>query len=667
VDASIETIRAARRELDDVIGEIRMTPGNEDFLAAPTFDDISAVATAEHPLVYLAAADLGGVGLVVRGPDVEHVPLGGLSADVLRTRVSHYLSTYDAYRREPEAGRERWRRELDQVTGWLWPNVMGPVLDALGQITRAVFVPGGLLGLLPLHAAWTADSNRPGGRRYALDSMVITYTPNARALKAARILAQQPVDRLLAVADPPHVPALVPLPLARVEAELAAHYLTHSVALRPQDATKDRVLAEIATANVVHLACHGFAELQAPLQSGLNLTGDDVLRLSDLLALKSELRLAVLSACETSMPGTELPDEVVSLPTGLLQAGVGGVVASQWAVPRASEAALEALSMTAPGAPHWAENATNYGAALIDLYRLDDDPAHIDQGVAALEEGIGRLPNTAPDLPAGLTTLAALLGERAETRAAQPDDGARALALSIRALEATPNGSTRRGLRLSNLATMLMTQYSTTGQRSLLDSAIETYEQAVEESRASGPELPRVLGNLGAAYCERSLAAGDRDDLTRGVDQMRRCCTLGVDVDVESALRVSLTWGEWAIARQSWPEATEALEYGMSAAENAFRAQLVRADKESWIAVARNLPALAAYAAAAYGNNSVAASAIERGRAMLLSEALELGRADLTALTASGRGELVQRYRSAAERWLGWSDEPVPETRTHVG
>ena len=47
---------------------------------------------------------------------------------------------------------------------------------------------------------------------------------------------------------------------------------------------------------------------------------------------KRDVRLAVLSACETGIPGEELPDEVVSLPSGLLQAGVAGIVASLWSV-----------------------------------------------------------------------------------------------------------------------------------------------------------------------------------------------------------------------------------------------------------------------------------------------------------------------------------------------
>jgi CHAT domain-containing protein len=50
--------------------------------------------------------------------------------------------------------------------------------------------------------------------------------------------------------------------------------------------------------------------------------------------------LVVLSACETSIAGFGAPDEVISLPSGLLEAGVAGVVASRWRVPDLSAAIL---------------------------------------------------------------------------------------------------------------------------------------------------------------------------------------------------------------------------------------------------------------------------------------------------------------------------------------
>jgi CHAT domain-containing protein len=48
--------------------------------------------------------------------------------------------------------------------------------------------------------------------------------------------------------------------------------------------------------------------------------------------MRLEGRLAVLSACETGVIDQQLPDEVVSLPTGLMQAGIPGIVLSLWPV-----------------------------------------------------------------------------------------------------------------------------------------------------------------------------------------------------------------------------------------------------------------------------------------------------------------------------------------------
>ena len=64
---------------------------------------------------------------------------------------------------------------------------------------------------------------------------------------------------------------------------------------------------------------------------------DGLLTLKDLLSLNladnnQGIRLAILSACETGLPGLDIIDEVVSLPIGLLQAGVAGIVASLWSV-----------------------------------------------------------------------------------------------------------------------------------------------------------------------------------------------------------------------------------------------------------------------------------------------------------------------------------------------
>ena len=130
--------------------------------------------------------------------------------------------------------------------------------------------------------------------------------------------------------------------MAKYEAMTAAAAFPASPATLPDgEATSLSFEWEAPKASVLHLACHGFAELASPLDSGLLLAGGQM-TLGRLMELHLRVRLAVLSACETALPGTELPDEVVALPTGLLQAGVAGVVASQWSVPDRATAMLMA-------------------------------------------------------------------------------------------------------------------------------------------------------------------------------------------------------------------------------------------------------------------------------------------------------------------------------------
>jgi CHAT domain-containing protein len=107
--------------------------------------------------------------------------------------------------------------------------------------------------------------------------------------------------------------------------------------LQGEQAGRAAVLTALATAQVHHFICHGKAHPDEPLESALVLAGDDELTLREILALRlaesgTGARLVVLSACDTDQPGRALPDEVISLPTGLIQAGVAGVVATRWAV-----------------------------------------------------------------------------------------------------------------------------------------------------------------------------------------------------------------------------------------------------------------------------------------------------------------------------------------------
>ena len=99
------------------------------------------------------------------------------------------------------------------------------------------------------------------------------------------------------------------------------------------DSTGQRqaVLAAAGRHQVYHFACHGAADSHDPLDSHLRLA-DGLLTIRDLLGQRLQARLAVLAACETGVPYAQLPDEAVSLPAALLEAGVPGVVGTLWPV-----------------------------------------------------------------------------------------------------------------------------------------------------------------------------------------------------------------------------------------------------------------------------------------------------------------------------------------------
>ena len=219
---------------------------------------------------------------------------------------------------------------------------MGAVTDWLkaNGVNRAVLIPTGLLALLSLHAAWTPDASKPTGRRYAMDEIEITYAPSAHAYHNALERADCPVQSTMIVDNPDES-----LLFATEEsAAVAAHFAQASTCwLMCEAASKAHVIEEMQKANLIHFATHGFAGFDKPLDGYLLMAERQELTLREMMQLHlSQTRLAVLSACETGILGTDLLDEVVSLPSGLMQAGVPGVIGSLWSVSDASTMMLMA-------------------------------------------------------------------------------------------------------------------------------------------------------------------------------------------------------------------------------------------------------------------------------------------------------------------------------------
>ncbi|HZM84480.1 MAG TPA: CHAT domain-containing protein [Candidatus Limnocylindrales bacterium] len=328
--AGLSDRRAARLVHDEwrrLTGSLGRWPEFRSLLDQPAYAAIGEAAR-HHPLVYLAAAGQRGYALMVEGgaarPTVVELPA---LTRTLAADLAFEMRDGSSRLGGPRPDLRRWRATLSAVLEKLREAVMEPMISGLGLTGTVILIPVGDLALLPLHVAAPERTEAAG--------ITWCYAPSAQALtRDAGIVAAggQTVGspgRLLLVSSPG--PAERRLRYATAIAPALARRGIAVTALAGTQARCDAVLAAAAEHRVYHFACHGVADPVDPLDSCLELD-DGPLTMRDLLDRRLPARLAVLAACETSVAYGELPDEAVSLPAALLEAGVPGVIGTLWPV-----------------------------------------------------------------------------------------------------------------------------------------------------------------------------------------------------------------------------------------------------------------------------------------------------------------------------------------------
>ncbi|MFJ6440825.1 CHAT domain-containing protein [Streptomyces sp. NPDC091649] len=223
----------------------------------------------------------------------------------------------------PEGRRLLTGHELPLVAGDRWA-----VWRARGK-DRLLLWPHGALHYLPV-ALCTA-----GGRPIA-DDWTVTTIAGLEALLPADAPVRPRRTAVLASAAG-GVPYGLPAEPALEEHARAVATAVGADAVTGPAATRAGLLAELATADVVHLAVHGTLDQDAPWLHCLYLTPDDDddgrVFAHDFLELDlSGVRLVTLAACESALGRFDRADNVRGVPAALLTAGVQGVVGCLWAV-----------------------------------------------------------------------------------------------------------------------------------------------------------------------------------------------------------------------------------------------------------------------------------------------------------------------------------------------
>ncbi|WP_162600198.1 CHAT domain-containing protein [Streptomyces sp. CS131] len=219
------------------------------------------------------------------------------------------------------------------LTGYELPLVMGDrwaAWRAQGK-DRLLLWPHGALHYLPV-ALCSVDG------RLIADDWTVTTIAGLEALVPAGLPVRPRPRRTAVIASATGgVPYGLSAEPALDEHARAVAAAVGAEAVTGPAATRAGLLAELATADVVHLAVHGTMDQDAPWLHCLYLTPDEdddgrVFAHDFLERDLSGVRLVTLAACESALGRFDRADNVRGVPAALITAGVQAVVGCLWAV-----------------------------------------------------------------------------------------------------------------------------------------------------------------------------------------------------------------------------------------------------------------------------------------------------------------------------------------------
>jgi CHAT domain-containing protein len=211
----------------------------------------------------------------------------------------------------------------------LYDELLRPIGAWLTTYDRLVIVPHGVLHEVPFAALHLGD-------RFLIERFEVVLAPSASSLTFCLRPRSRLDNHALVVAHS----GGGELPGAIAEAETVAA-LYQSDRLFEDEVTLPRLREHARQADLIHIAAHGVARLDAPLFSYLRIAGGQLTAL-DCFDLELDCALVTLSACESGRGVVDAGDEQIGLPRAFLYAGARAVLHSLWRIDdRATQQLME--------------------------------------------------------------------------------------------------------------------------------------------------------------------------------------------------------------------------------------------------------------------------------------------------------------------------------------
>ncbi|KFY69551.1 hypothetical protein V496_00132 [Pseudogymnoascus sp. VKM F-4515 (FW-2607)] len=350
-DATGHSLAENRRndnvDLERLEREIRSQQNFENFQQPLSSKDCILLAEVA-PVIVLNATPHGSHALVVMESSIEALEVPLLCGSSFSTDLASLFYNDPVMEGGLSTLGERNAR-LRRFLEYLWDNVGERVLKHLGfleqaipQQQRIIWVTNGPASLCPMHAAGYYEN---GSKKNMPQYVNFSYISSFRALKYSRERSTRPV---LVPTTPPLVLAMNKTIgqrdlLAEREADSIKQVFTATKFKAPDiisSPSKKKALENIDSRQIVHFACHGYADINDPSKSHLLLHDSavpgtpDQLSVADIVEATSNLgRLAYLSACSTAQHALpDFFDENINLAATFQLVGFSHVVGTLWSV-----------------------------------------------------------------------------------------------------------------------------------------------------------------------------------------------------------------------------------------------------------------------------------------------------------------------------------------------
>jgi CHAT domain-containing protein len=233
----------------------------------------------------------------------------------------------------------------------LYDALVRPIPE-IAEKETLIIVRDGQLNLVPF------DALRDASGRYVVETRTVLYSPSASSLYLLTEQKRPTTARkaLLAVGGVPYARSsmnrsgltrgfsrsgFVDLPSSEDEVRIAqAAFPKQKVDLLVGDSATEAAFkaANLDDYRVIHLAVHGFADSTFPDRAALILLSnpsageDGFLQSSEIVQLRFDANLVVLSACDTAVGPLEGQDGIANLARAFLMAGARSVISTLWQI-----------------------------------------------------------------------------------------------------------------------------------------------------------------------------------------------------------------------------------------------------------------------------------------------------------------------------------------------